>query len=88
MVHVNCRKRFTDPRTIEQVVPKKKLRSSIDHVFNWKDDCFLCDKPCDKRRGKFREAMTLALRTTVLEGARKHEWMIGERKYLQEWRVA
>ena len=36
-----------------------ELCSSIDHIFKWKDDCFLCDKPCDKRRGKFREAMKL-----------------------------
>ena len=71
VVLVNCRKRFTDPRTIEQPVPVKKLRSLIDHIFKWKDDCFMCDKPCDKRRGKFREAMTLTLRNTVLERARK-----------------
>lgn len=75
VVHINCRKRFTDPRTIEPPVVKK-LRSSVDYVFNWKEDCFLCEKSCDKRRGKFKETKTLSLRNAVLERAceREDEW--------------
>ena len=70
-VHINCRKRLIDLRTVEHQVPSKKLRSSNAHIFNWKTDCFFCDKLCDKRRGNFSEATTLPLRNKVIDHARR-----------------
>ena len=81
VVHVACRKRFTDPRYIEHEVPSKKLRSSIDNVYDWRNDCFLCDKPCDKRRGKYIDVMTLVLRAIVMECARKRTDDWGKKIY-------
>ena len=63
----------TDKRTIPD---QKRLRSSLDKVFNWKEDCFLCDKPCDGKKGKFKQVMTIKIRQNVIESAtnRNDEW--------------
>ena len=79
-VHINCRKRLTDPRSCEIPVPIKRTRSCIDHIFDWKEDCFLCEKKLDVSHEKnaAREAMTIKLCKIVLERAKERgdEWGI------------
>ena len=88
-VHITCRKRLTDPRSCETPVSIKKTRSSIDHIFDWKEDCFLCEKKLDDSHKKkaAREAMTIKLRNIVHESAkeREDEWGI---KVLPKWKSA
>ena len=64
MVHIECRKRFTDKRKSEAVVApdRKRLRSSIDNAFDWKNICFICGGKADIRhrvRDSIRRVHTL-----------------------------
>ena len=69
-VHEKCRKRLTDKRTIPiETLPPKRLRSSLDRVFNWKKDCFLCAKPCDGKKDNYKNVETIEKRKIVLEAA-------------------
>ena len=49
-VHVICRKSFTDTRlhtrkvsNDQSVQPERSMRSNVE-TFNWKEDCFMCEK--------------------------------------------
>eukprot|EP00794_Sanderia_malayensis_P012470 gene12470-13758_t len=56
LVHFDCRRKFTDKREnvqSEETTVTKKLRSSIDNVFNWKEHCFLADVVCFKEMANY-----------------------------------
>ena len=63
LVHAECRKKFTDKRKSTQIErPIKKLRSSMDQKFEWKNHCFLCGETDDCHhpdRESFSKVMTL-----------------------------
>ena len=48
--------------------PSKKLRSSFDNAFNWKQHCFICAKPadtCHTNKSNIK-VMTLPLRNNLV----------------------
>ena len=75
LVHHDCHRGFIDPRTGKdppEVQAAKKLRSSIDTVFDWKKCCFLCEKKADKRhriRDSIREVQTILIRAYIIDRA-------------------
>ena len=71
VVHVGCRKRFTDLRNVttedEHAPPAKKTRSSME-AFQWKRDCFFCGTICDtKHDNDVKTVETISLRNNVLD---------------------
>ena len=82
LVHFDCRRKFTDTRKnikSEESEVTKKLRSSIDNVFNWKEHCFLCSQLADFKhaeQGCIVRVMTLPLRGNLIFCARERddEW--------------
>ena len=80
LVHFDCRRKFTDTRKKSQSkIPPKRLRSSMDNTFNWKEHCFLCNTKVDIRhteKGSIVKVMTLPLRVTLITCAeeRGDEW--------------
>ena len=59
--------------------PSKKLRSSFDNAFNWKQHCFICAKPADTRhtnKSNIIKVMTLPLRDNLVVCAneRNGDW--------------
>jgi len=81
VVHVACRKKFTDKRRVcnlaantgacKKTCTSKKLRSSAPS-FNWKQHCFLCGEPAvfDKKHrekwAELRQVKSLEIRDNVL----------------------
>ena len=69
ILHVICRKRFTDLRSLtdDEPPPAKKTRSSLD-PFIWDRDCFFCGDICDKKHDKdIKTVETISLRSHVLD---------------------
>ena len=68
LLHVICRKTFTDLRSVadDQPPPTKKTRSSIE-PFIWDRDCFFCGKICDKKHDNdIKTVETISLKSHVL----------------------
>ena len=75
-VHEPCRKKIIDKRSFPEKVddrPKKRLRSSYsaEPVFNWKNNCFLCNKKADLRYSTVKKVETLPIKTRLLECSRE-----------------
>ena len=81
LVHFDCRK-FTDTTKKSQSnQPSKKLRSSFDNAFNWKQHCFICAKPADTRhtnKSNIIKVMILPLRDTLVVCAKERNDDRGE----------
>ena len=78
MVHIECRKRFTDKRKSETVVApnRKRLRSSIDNAFDWKNISFICGGKADIRhrvRDSIRRVHTLPVHGKVIDCANRRD---------------
>ena len=59
--------------------PSKKLRSSFDNAFNWKQHCFICAKPahtCCTNKSNIIKVMILRLRDNLVVCAkeRNDDW--------------
>ena len=57
-------------------LPAKRLRSSNDTNFDWKNCCFLCEKQVSKRNRKredVTEIQTIPFRDAISEFARKRD---------------
>ena len=82
LVHAECPKKFTDKRKSTQIErPIKKLRSSMDQKFEWKNHCFLCGETVDCHhpdRESFSKVMTLELRT-ICCSVLKEETICGDK---------
>ena len=69
-MHQACRKKFVDNRRfIEEVKepPKKRLRSSsTETTFNWKTNCFLCNKSANRKYSTVVEVKTIPIKTHLL----------------------
>ena len=80
LVHFDCRRKFTDTRNKSHLkLSAKKLRSSTDNSFNWKEHCFFCEKQADfkhYKRESVNKVMTLPLRESLIACAieRDDEW--------------
>ena len=79
LVHQECRKTLTDSRKKITRKPYKRLRSSEERPFEWKNYCFLCSEIVELRhldRSTFNEAMTFTLRERLVARAteRNDEW--------------
>ena len=80
LVHFDSRRKFTDTRKKSRSnQPSKKLRSSFDNAFNWKQHCFICAKPADTRhtnKSNIIKVMTLPLRDNLVVCAneRNGDW--------------
>lgn len=79
--HFDCRRKFNDTRKKmeSESEEQKKLRSSMDNIFNWKEHCFLCSQLADFKhaeQGCIVRVMTLPLRGNFIFCARKRddEW--------------
>ena len=77
LVHFDCRRKFTDTRKKGQSrLPSKKLRSSYDNVFNWKEHCFLCEKTVDvhhSEKNSIVNVRTLPLRDNLIACAKERD---------------
>ena len=75
LVHFDCRRKFTDTTKKSQSnQPSKKLWSSFDNAFNWKQHCFICAKPADTRhtnKSNIIKVMTLPLRDNLVVCAKE-----------------
>ena len=52
--------------------PSKKLRSSFDNAFNWKQHCFICAKPADTRhtnKSNIMKVLALPLHDNLVDCA-------------------
>ena len=67
------------PKKNQSKQPAKKLRSSFDNAFHWKDHCFICAKPADTRhtnKSNIIKVMTLPLHDNLVVCAkeRNNDW--------------
>ena len=94
LVHFDCRRKFTDTTKKSQSnQPSKKLWSSFDNAFNWKQHCFICAKPADTRhtnKSNIIKVMTLPLRDNLVVCAkeRSDDWgksVLGRLESCNEW---
>ena len=54
LVHHNCRWKFVDTQKAQKFeIPKKRLRSSKENIFDWKMNYFLCPKKAIKKYSTF-----------------------------------
>ena len=77
LVHHDCRRRCTDTRKKSLgELPRKKLRLSLEERFNWKIQCFLCEKRAEKKHSSVCDVTTLPLRETLIDRCkeRNDEW--------------
>ena len=75
-VHRTCRKSFVDIRKLEQsqAPSAKRLRSSTDLTFDWKNCCFLCEKKVNlknRKREGVVEVQTIPFKESVLDCSRR-----------------
>ena len=78
LVHHDCRRKLIDTR--KKAIPEaKKLRSSTDVAFSWKNCCFLCGKLTNmrhKKRDLIHQVRTLPIYSNTVQCAkeRKDDW--------------
>jgi len=79
LVHQACRKKFVDQRRFSKDEPPKKcLRSSStsEISFNWKTNCFLCNKCANRGYSTVVEVKTLPIKKHLLScsKSRNDDW--------------
>ena len=68
LVHHVCRRKFVDTRKAEKFeIPSKRLRSSIESIFDWKTNCFLCTKKAMRKYSTVARVETLPLIETLIK---------------------